>query len=118
MFAEICSVLSGSSWCPDANSRSRSAPASAALRRAWRIEECSRVARLRRPPVGNRSPLKRLAKASASSSLAKQNTTKSMSSLAIDAHWAELFALFDHLVSVPGVGDSEAERLAPYSIWL
>jgi hypothetical protein len=40
----------------------------------------SGVQRHHRPPVGNRSPPKRLAKASASSGLATQNTTKSLSS--------------------------------------
>jgi hypothetical protein len=35
IFAGSSSALSGSSWCPDANSSSRSTPASEALRRAW-----------------------------------------------------------------------------------
>jgi hypothetical protein len=33
MFARISSALSGSSWCPDANSSPRSAPVSEARRR-------------------------------------------------------------------------------------
>jgi hypothetical protein len=52
MLAGTWRALSGSSWCPDTNSSSRSAPASAALRRAWRRSSDSITTTLATRPLG------------------------------------------------------------------
>jgi hypothetical protein len=66
MFSGICRVLSWSSLCPDTNSRSRSAPASAAFRRAWRrpldsitITPAARPSAVGQPEQGHRVSLVR-----------------------------------------------------------